>query len=156
MHVILLTNFRHAHNFTTYATNLLRHLSQHNLVPESPWWRNSHQVHAANWSLLHQNSFWETQKIEVWKLHIWTMWWMLWHFPSISVELQFGHLDCTGCHTFTENMPHQHLSAHPECYSSITCLISGDKLGPHKNSFVVRVIYWLHLMHISLLTAVMH
>ena len=83
----------------------------HNLVPESLWWRNSHQVHAANWSLLHQNSFWEAQKIEVWKLRIWTMWWMLWHFPSISVELQFGHLDCAGCHTFRENVPHQPLSS---------------------------------------------
>jgi len=85
--------------------------SSHNLVPESPRWRNSHQVQAANWSLLHQNSFWEAQKIEVWKLHIWTMWWMLWYFPSASVKLQFSHLDCVGCCTFTENEPHQLLSS---------------------------------------------
>jgi len=83
----------------------------HNLVPASHWWRNSHQVYIANWPLLHQNSFWEVQKIEAWKLHIWTVWWMLWHFPSISVKLQFGHLDCVRCCTFTENEPHQLLSS---------------------------------------------
>jgi hypothetical protein len=118
----------------------------HNLVLQSPWWRNSHQVHAANWSLLHRKSLWEAQKIEVWKLHIWTIWWMLWHFPSISVKLQCGHLDCVGVSHFHRESAtpasffKQHLSAHLECCSSINCLISGNKLRPLKNSFVARVI----------------
>jgi hypothetical protein len=161
MHVILLTNFRHAHNLTTWSTNLLRHLSSHNLVPESPRWRNtssacSQLITPAAKQFLRDPKDWSlkaphldyvvnvvTLPIHISRTTVWS---------SGLCEMSHFHREWATPPSFFK----QHLSGHPECCSSINCLISGAKPGPLKNSFVASVIYWLHLMHTSWIRAVMH
>jgi hypothetical protein len=61
-----------------------------------------------------------SKKLEIWRCWVWTVWWMLQHFPSLLFEPLCGHPDCVECHIVMEDdntAAEQHLSVCPACCS---------------------------------------
>lgn len=122
LHVILeqmLLKHTHtdAHYFSTYSLPLLMHFSQQETSASKPLAKKSV---SCVWSKLIATitpdllsgvtPFARPRKTEVRRCQVWTVWWVLAHFPSPPLRPVFGHPSCVGHYTVMDTNTKAELS----------------------------------------------